>query len=353
MRLSTHNNRLPWVTDIKGLCMILVYVRHCPIFLGEDIGLLGNYIEPVLVNAFFLVSGYLFFRKRINAPFGIREFSNSTGNIFFRTILPSIIFALLFFFPKTVFDGESFSLPDLLLDTIGGCTYWFTSALSVSQILMLLLLLCGILDLKALSLISIAFCITGVWLAKSGVAIIPGQPDFPWMYRQGFIAMVFFVAGGVYMQYEEKIDRILTAPVIVLLCLIYFGSLTFWYESILCTPSLCWFNFQGAVIGIIGCLLLIRFFKFLPNWRPLCFIGDNSIGFYFLCGGVPKIIAAFFASIPWIPGGWVIITLSVVISLSIAWTGVVMIKRFLPFMLDLRILIRRFHTRSAEKLEES
>lgn len=46
---------------------MLVFLSHGSIFMNLDLGYVRNLIEPVYVNAFFFVSGYLFFRKYLSA----------------------------------------------------------------------------------------------------------------------------------------------------------------------------------------------------------------------------------------------------------------------------------------------
>lgn len=60
-------------------------------------------------------------------------------NILWRIAIPSVIFALIEFFPKKIIRGEGIEIKDLILETIGGGTYWFTSALVVAELILLLL----------------------------------------------------------------------------------------------------------------------------------------------------------------------------------------------------------------------
>ena len=108
-------------------------------------------IHPFYVNGFFFVSGYLLFWKQLSSPRideKSKQFLNNSGggktltlNILFRIELPSVLFAMIEFFPKKIIKGEAVGLKPFLLETLGGCTYWFTSALAVAELLFLLLLL--------------------------------------------------------------------------------------------------------------------------------------------------------------------------------------------------------------------
>ena len=55
--------KLFWVDAVKAICMIGVYLLHSEAHYGTGGISYGYWIEPFYVNAFFFVSGYLFFRK--------------------------------------------------------------------------------------------------------------------------------------------------------------------------------------------------------------------------------------------------------------------------------------------------
>lgn len=59
-------NKLNWVDSIKAVCMIAVYLLHSEMYYGTAGVSYGYAVQPFYVNAFFFVSGYLFFRKYLN-----------------------------------------------------------------------------------------------------------------------------------------------------------------------------------------------------------------------------------------------------------------------------------------------
>lgn len=59
-------NKLNWVDSIKAVCMIAVYLLHSEMYYGTAGVSYGYTVQPFYVNAFFFVSGYLFFRKYLN-----------------------------------------------------------------------------------------------------------------------------------------------------------------------------------------------------------------------------------------------------------------------------------------------
>lgn len=68
-------NKLNWVDSIKAICMIAVYLLHSETYYGTAGVSYGYAVQPFYVNAFFFVSGYLFFRKYLN----LRMLTNTNG----------------------------------------------------------------------------------------------------------------------------------------------------------------------------------------------------------------------------------------------------------------------------------
>ena len=55
----------------------------------------------------------------------------------FRIVIPSIIFSTIEFVPSCIIQGRGIDIGFALFKTIGGGTYWFTSALVVSELILL------------------------------------------------------------------------------------------------------------------------------------------------------------------------------------------------------------------------
>ncbi len=105
---------------------------------------------PFFVNAFFFVSGYLIFRKQLSEPIISSDkkvfLSDSVkkkgmlNNILFKIAIPSILFSMIDFVPKTLIRGEGLTLDTFIIDTIVRGTQWFTCALCISELLIVLML---------------------------------------------------------------------------------------------------------------------------------------------------------------------------------------------------------------------
>jgi hypothetical protein len=154
--------------------------------------LITGIISPFYVNAFFVVSGYLFFMKWLNLS--VSEISQnirkSMLNILFRLIIPTLFFASVLYLPKLYFNSNVLSVGGYMYDVLGGISFWFTSAMAICNILMLSVIAIGIKSLKTFSIIAIvAFTIA---LFTKGFFLGP----FPWYWRTGMAAMAFMTIGG-------------------------------------------------------------------------------------------------------------------------------------------------------------
>lgn len=81
-------NNICWIDLVKAICMILVYLLHVESYTGMAwIKSYGYLLQPFYVNAFFFVSGYLFFRKWIGDDrvdeFSWGKYADAVKNLFF------------------------------------------------------------------------------------------------------------------------------------------------------------------------------------------------------------------------------------------------------------------------------
>lgn len=57
-----------WINAVKAVSIIAVFFVHCQSYYGYELSSVNTLIRPFYVNAFFYVSGYLFFRKQLSVP---------------------------------------------------------------------------------------------------------------------------------------------------------------------------------------------------------------------------------------------------------------------------------------------
>jgi|GEM_PF-1481645 len=132
-----------WIDSVKGLCMLCVYWMHseayCPIVSQFSI---SSVVSPFYVNAFFIVSGFLFFYTLVEneQDYAARCWKKGE-NVIFRLLIPTVLFSSLNFVPKCIFHMKEISLPVFCFNILGGISFWFTSALVITQFVMIFLCL--------------------------------------------------------------------------------------------------------------------------------------------------------------------------------------------------------------------
>ena len=347
---NVHNNtkEIDWINVLKAICMIFVYFGHSELFYGE-------YIEPAdwfrltfNTNAFFFVSGYLLFWKQLSSPRidagpkqYIRENMKKTlTNLLFRIVIPSILFSVVIFLPKILLRDISFSTKEFVYDTIGGTTCWFTSALVVAEIIILILLI----SRKRNIWFYVPFCLIlsffGWWLADNGINLIKGSSAFPWHYKQGLISLSYIVAGGIYWRYESQIRKILNKKNLMFQTIVFVLVVVLFHDKMELITSLNRINLLGYVVTLWATILLIEFCRMIPENKVLSYIGHNTMGYYFLSGGIPNIIAVFFMHIFQFTH-WGIMLLIWILSLLVATIIIKIINRLAPWFFDFRVLNRK------------
>ena len=308
-----------WINTMKALCIVAVFFVHCQSYYGLVIGGLNQFIHTFYVNAFFFVSGYLLFWKQLSEP------------MIYRVVIPSVLFSMIEFLPSCMIQGRNIDVSFALYKTIGGGTYWFTSALAVSELILLAMLFTRKRNIwfystTCLVLGTVALLIIHLEILDNGI----------WAWRQGLLALFFLATGGIYWQYEKKIDAIMKWWAVVLLLLVYISIIVFLEDT---NPLISTLQIQpmGFLTSCIACLLLVWLCKRLFEIRLLTFIGKNSIGFYFMSGALP--IALSLITHKMMDGVHVWMMLAVwIVSLLFSYIAVVLINRWLPWLWDLRKL---------------
>lgn len=338
--LANQSKSINWINAVKALCIILVFFRHSENYYGYHLGRMDSLFLPIYVNAFFFVSGYLLFWKQLSEPRileGRRHFILTGGgkslimNILYRIIIPSIIFSIIEFVPSCLMHGRGIDIGFALYKTIGGGTYWFTSALVVSE-LILLGLFCS---RKRNIWFYVIFCVllgfAGLVIVRLGIL-----QNGLWAWRQGLIALVFLAMGGLYWRYEKEIDTFRKWWFVIPLLSIYTMLVIFCENT---DPLISTLNIQplGFLTSAMGCLLFVWLCKCLPEMKHLTFIGQNSLGFYFLSGALPITLSLVAHKMIAGTSFWLLLMIWAV-CMVIAYVSVQIINRWLPWLWDLRKL---------------
>lgn len=332
-----------WINAVKAVSIIGVFFVHCQIHYGCWIGEVNQFVHTFYVNAFFFVSGYLLFWKQLSAP---RIDENRKAyilmgggkmlilNILYRIVIPSIIFSIIEFVPSCIIQGRGIDVGYVLFKTIGGGTYWFTSALVVAELVLLLLFCSRKRNIWFYSVICLALGVTSLMLIRYNLA-----NNNVWMWKHGLIALVFLALGGLYWRYEEQIDKLKKWWFALPLLAMYVSLILFCDNT---NPLISTLQIRplGFLASAIACLLLVWLCKKLPEIKLLSFIGQNSIGFYFMSGALP--ISLSMLAHKFVAGSPVWMMLAIwVACLVTAYIAVMIINRWLPWLWDLRKLSKR------------
>lgn len=251
-------------------------------------------------------------------------------NVLYRIIIPSIIFSIIEFVPSCLIQGRGIGVGYALYKTIGGGTYWFTSALAVAELILLALLFTRKRNVWFYAAWCFAFCVAGLIIVHLGIL-----KNGIWACRQGLISLSFIAMGGLYWKYEKQIDKLMKWWFVLPLSLVYVAMVVLLkgYNN----PLISTLKIQplGFVTSAVACLLLVWLCKTLPEIKPLTFIGQNSIGFYFMSGALPITFSLIAQRV--LPGYSTVSLLSIWLAcLFAASIAVIVINRWLPWLWDLR-----------------
>lgn len=326
---------------IKALCISSVFWVHCQLYYGVWTSSINQFIHTFYVNAFFFVSGYILFLKQISTPkineTAILYIRNGSGkllllNILYRIVIPSIIFSAIEFFPSSIIQGREIDCLFVLYKTIGGGTYWFTSALVVAELIMLLLFCTRKKNILFYTLICLFLGILGLTIVHFDIL----KSDI-WACRQGLIALIFLAMGGLYWKLETQIDKLMRWWFVLPLLMIYVAIIVCFKDYN--NPLISTLDIQplGFVTSVIACILLVWLCKKLPENKTLTFIGQNSLGFYFMSGALP-ITLGIVANKIFSERSICIAIVIWGICLVIAYMAVKIINYSMPYLWDLRVI---------------
>lgn len=312
---------IQWINTGRAICMICVFVLHSESRFGIDTFRYSYYFMPFFLTLFFFISGYLFLgNDTIN-------YAKKVKSIFGKMIWPYFIFTSLIWIPKMLKYGKDISLYEYFVDVFGGTASWFIAALIVAQLVVLLVT----------KIFNIAF--THKYLLLGGILFLFScylrqkyPSSFPWFYQLGLLNIIYLFMGASYRRIENKMVKYYTIKNLVLMTLSYFLlmkiDLNYFVFDFWTRAS---FDFIESVIGIV---MMLNLCYLLPKIDVISYMGRNSIVFYFLSGASPTIIGYLF-NILHFPHSYSMVLLVSFFSLMIIYPVTYILKRYLPFTIDL------------------
>ena len=157
-----------------------------------------------------------------------------------------------------------------------------------------------------------------------------------WAWHRGIIAVMFLGFGGLYWRYENVISKYRRWYITTGLLVLYVAILLF-CKSI--NPNISILSLQplGIVTTLIACVLLIELCKVLPENKIINYIGQNTLGFYFMSGALPIVVSMLAHKL--ISGSYLAVMLTDwFVCLILAYIFVKLINRWLPWMFDFKKL---------------
>lgn len=282
---------ISWINYIRLICMFFVYFYHAENrahfrFLDRNFDV---FFEPFFVNTFFVVSGYLLYKKQeqiYQRVQSVRDWFNEYGvsylkNIVFTLMIPSVLFTSILFFPKIFLRRQEFNICIFLEQTIGGGSLWFVAALAVAQFLIFVLLFFRKLSLLLWGLFGVACLLIAVLLHRAG------YENAPWYYQSGMCA-VFLIWFGALIFKIEKNYFFWFKPLWIIMFVVY-TVLVYNLHSLAIVGNVV-LNVQGIVLCFMSSLILIAFCGWLKPNKYVDKIGRSTIGLYFLSGAIPEIV---------------------------------------------------------------
>lgn len=322
---------LNWVNVLRAWSMAGVYLWHCEEYCGGG-RTLSLFISPVCMAVFFFVSGYLFFRKAYG-PGQSQTWRHQFGNVFFRLVVPTMLFAALLYVPKTLFHRQVASWAGFGFSVVGGTTFWFTSALALIQISAIgLLWLMRLVNLSR-RLTMAMMMVVGACLWLGFTQIHAPFNAFPWSFTSGMHYFIFFVLGGCFSASSLLNDYSRPRhPFLFVLSFVVYVVLSLFVGH----PHAMLDHLLRLVAAMVGLACFVPLACLVPPSRWQTFVGRNSIAFYFLCGLMPALMAFLFRHFGF-EGGWAVpavFLLSFMLSGCTSW----LLRRYTPSLFDLREL---------------
>lgn len=343
MKMTQSKKEIRWINYVRAISILAIYYIHAEEFFGFTVQGLARYILPFYVNAFFFVSGYLLFRKQLGAiekGEGKRERKRLLLNIVFRLVIPSLIFSIVDFVPGTIIQHREFSVLQFIEKTVWGRTFWFISALVVAELIIYLLLHSNRKSMWFYAAAGTVLFAAGYVISAKGLYLTKLFDSNPWQFEKGLLSLIFIVLGGLYNKYEAAVDRYLHKPFIFLpLSALYITAITLFNKKMRVLISMNDINIPGVLISVLSIAILVTLCKWISRTDPvtnqLDRIGKSTIGFYFVCGSIPKTLAIVLPKIlpkdnfPYMIFGFAL-------SFALAYAVVFLMEKYIPFVFDLR-----------------
>lgn len=296
-------------------------------YAGSDVTPYALYVGDVLAIFFFL-SGYLFLSGK---PFSARS---KMMTIVRRLIIPYFFFTLLFVLPKAIVHDEMNELSSMIIKIFLGQSSWFLSALIVGELLFVLLiqltkgkdLYIGLFAILCLVLAGIIGNHYSPWL----------NPYNYWHINEAILACFLMSAGFLFQKHERRFQQYFNRFTLTILLLIFLllklVIIRNGMEMVL--GSIHASNYPVFIADLlVSILLMISIFRYIPKISFMQWTGQRSLVYYFICGGVPLIVAMSFNKFGWPYSGYLSLLMAFIVVYLLSSLLTFAIYKYLPFII--------------------
>lgn len=323
--------------------MFLVVLYHSEVYYGP--GHSWSWIfEPFFLSGFFFISGYLFTKdiSKIN-------FRSKFRQVLRAIIIPYFIFVTAMALPKVML-GRS-DAQQILIDIIMMRSSWFVVAIAVMQIIYAVLLYVKSSLWNIVISTSILFL-----LGYASVVLYRDCPEwlyeYPWLQSEdlpnrlplclnlAFVQSPFFALGILFRHYENSFpihiiasgNALITSVLLYVVVYVYIDHN--YIGSSMCVAMNQYNNILFIfLIGLIGIWALVCISYRIHNFKPVNYIGKNSILFYFLNGAALTFVQVLINKVTFInPNNYFNQFLVAVIATALMFPCVWLINKYLPIL---------------------
>ena len=321
-------NRVLWIDQLRGFCMMAILWFHTEMYYAcSDVTPYALYVGDVLATFFFL-SGYLFLSGK---SFSARS---KMMTIVRRLIIPYFFFTLLFVLPKAIVHDEMNELSTMIIKIFLGQSSWFLSALIVGELLFVLLiqltkgkdLYIGLFAILCLVLAGIIGNHYSPWL----------NPYNYWHINEAILACFLMSAGFLFQKHEHRFQQYFNRFTLTILLLIFLllklVIIRNGMEMVL--GSIHASNYPVFIADLlVSILLMISIFRYIPKISFMQWTGQRSLVYYFICGGVPLIVAMSFNKFGWPYSGYMSLLMAFIVVYLLSSLLTFAIYKYLPFII--------------------
>ncbi len=326
--LYNSNGRKQWVDLGKGISILLVLLFHTEEYLPIVETGTKEIFSFFRMPFFFFLSGFVF-----TSNYHQFSLQRKLKQILRGIVWTYLIFTTIVVVPKCLANHEPImeGVKSILL----GYATWFVVSLGVAQLLFAIVLRCtkNLKAIFAFMLISVAI---GIGVKSLTDDVLPYQLD------KAFFVVFFFGLGFFYRIYEPLFKRLVNWKSLLVVAAVYTALMfvektvlhgttnnVFWNQSLVNFPMFMVYS----IVGITMMMLLVNV-TYNRHLDTICYIGSNSLIYYYLNGGVVRFWRYFYNIVDshlhiWPPLGFTVVFLLAATTLfCIVYT----VKRYCPVL---------------------